>query len=176
VTYTAAHPLIRKMGTETQRYSPAAGIETYIVKFYKTKDSSDAYSVKEDVDYGATIGEIKPANPARDQSLSCTYEFSRWDQADSIKVIKDMNIYGVWNETLRSFDIAFKNNNASILSSGTLQYGTIPTYSGPTPEKQPSGSIARFKGWNPALSPVTKSTEYTASYNDQATVTFYDYD
>lgn len=74
-----------------------------------------------------------------------------------------------------SFTVTWKNFNGSTLQTletdENVPSGTIPTYDGEDPEKDPLDDVEfiwnKNDGWTPAISPVTADIVYMAKYTEQ---------
>ena len=61
--------------------------------------------------------------------------------------------------------ITFENEDGTVLQTGMVAYGEIPSYEGENPTKAPStGFTYTFSGWTPELTAVTGNATYTATY------------
>jgi hypothetical protein len=80
--------------------------------------------------------------------------------------------------TINSYEITWKNANGETLKVELLDYGTMPAYTGDTPEKEADKQYTyTFSHWEPVLRNVDKNQTYTAIYSktvNQYTVTFRD--
>ena len=72
--------------------------------------------------------------------------------------------------------ITFANEDGTVLQSGKVDCGTMPSYSGATPAKAADEQYTyTFSGWSPAIALVTGDATYTAIFNstvNQYTVKF----
>ncbi|MCR4615566.1 MAG: InlB B-repeat-containing protein [Clostridiales bacterium] len=106
-----------------------------------------------------------PTKPATEQY---NYTFSGWS-ADLSSVTSHMTVTANFTETLKSYTVLFKNENGDILQTLDVGYGSTPRYTGQTPVKADTVSETyTFAGWSPALSPVTGTQSYTATYTASA--------
>lgn len=97
------------------------------------------------------------SKPTKAATAQYTYTFSGWSTdpnattgsavSDLPAVTEDVTYYAVFNQTLRSYNVTFKNGNAQ-LQSGTINYGTKPIYNGNTPTKADDDNYTyTFDGW-----------------------------
>ena len=75
--------------------------------------------------------------------------------------------------------IRFVNWDNSLLQEQNVDAGETPSYTGETPERPANDSMTyTFKGWKPAVVPVTEAATYIAEYDSMAvlyTITFANY-
>lgn len=102
------------------------------------------------------------STPTKSSTAQYTYSFNGWNTLPT-NVYTDKQVYALWTSTLRSYTITFKNSDNTVLQTKSVNYGTIPTYTGSTPV-DPSGSGKPFKGWTPTLVAVVGTTTYIATY------------
>ena len=63
------------------------------------------------------------------------------------------------------YTITFANEDGTVLQSSEWESGTMPSYTGETPAKDPdTDHHYHFSGWSPALESVTGDATYTAVY------------
>lgn len=105
------------------------------------------------------------STPTKSSTAQYTYSFNGWNTLPT-NVYTDKKVYALWTSTLRSYTITFKNSDNTVLQTKSVNYGTIPTYTGSTPV-DPSGSGKQFKGWTPTLVAVVGTTTYTATYKER---------
>lgn len=104
-----------------------------------------------------TSGRIQtPTKPADAQYI---YTYSGWDPTLT-NVAVDKTITAQYTSTVRNYTIRFLNGT-SVLQSSDVAYGTVPVYSGTTPEL--SGSTI-FSGWSPEIAAVTGAQDYVAQF------------
>ncbi|MFA6623513.1 MAG: hypothetical protein WCS54_05325, partial [Fibrobacteraceae bacterium] len=71
----------------------------------------------------------------------------------------------VFDSTLNSYTVAFKNGTTT-LQTGSVAYGTIPSYTGATPVQAADATYTyKFNGWTPTVTAVTGSATYTATFS-----------
>ena len=65
------------------------------------------------------------------------------------------------------FTITFVNEDGTVLQTGQVREGEMPTYTGTTPTKAATAEHTyTFVGWTPELVPVTTDATYTATYTE----------
>ena len=64
-----------------------------------------------------------------------------------------------------SITVTWKNQDGTILETDTVTYGSMPSYDGPTPEKEADFSFEyTFVGWTPEVGLAISDVEYIAVY------------
>ena len=101
------------------------------------------------------------------------YDFVSWKENGA--VVSENAVYvfpAIANRTLtavfarKTFAVSFLNEDGTALQNCTVAYGDMPTYAGALPEKAEDERFTyAFAGWTPALGPVFKATNYTATFN-----------
>ena len=62
--------------------------------------------------------------------------------------------------------ITWKNHDGTTLDTDSVQIGTIPSYSGPTPTKESTAQYTyTFAGWTPTIVAASVDTAYTATFS-----------
>lgn len=126
----------------------------------------------DDVPYHTAI--TAPENPTRTNTAQYFYEFLGWSTKanDRDYIVDDfgdiennVSYYAIFNESIRGYEITFKNYNGNTLEANHYLYGKTPEYKGNTPTK-PDDSQYRyyFIGWDSDITPVTGKKTYTARY------------
>ena len=129
--------------------------------------------------YGTLASKIaKPTDPTRATTAKYVFSFKGW--SPSIDDVTEDAVYtAVYDSTVRSYTITFKNGSDTMQSS-EIEYGVTPSYKGTTPTKTSTKEYTyTFKGWNPAVASVVGSATYTAVFDStirKYTVTFMDGD
>ena len=125
--------------------------------------------------YGTLASKIaKPADPARAATPKYTFTFKGWSPSIA-DVTADAVYTAVYDSTIRTYTITFKNGSETMQSS-EVEYGVTPSYKGATPTKTSTKEYTyTFKGWNPAVASVSGAATYTAVFDStirKYTVTF----
>lgn len=156
--------------------SPVTGSRVYTAVFVSSKNSYtvtfkdyDGKTIKSEVlEYGVTP---EYTVPTREQTDTEVYTFDHWTtdpstgEDDFTTVKGDTTYYAVYRTETRYYTVVFQNNDNSILTSQSYEYGQTPEYTGETPTKNGYGSTSfMFKGWNKEFVPVTCDTVYEAIY------------
>lgn len=121
-------------------------------------------------------------NPTKSPTPQYIYTFAGWNanssasspDPDALKNVQaDRTVYAIYTETVQTYTITYVR--AAEDGGGTLQtltnvaYGTIPLYTGATPTSTRPDYV--FKGWTPAVAPVTGDQTYTAVFADSSSQT-----
>mgnify|MGYP002624684584 CR=1 FL=1 len=120
---------------------------------------------------------VYAGTPSKASTAQYSYTFAGWSRTDDNTVdadareavTADRDVYACYTSTVRSYTIIFKNDdNSTVLQSSSYNYGATPSYNGNTPVSTVDSSKA-FKGWSPAISTVTGTATYIASYKSSGT-------
>lgn len=91
-----------------------------------------------------------PANPTMASSVSTDYTFREWSPATLAPVTEDGKVYtALFDESPRQYTAHFVNyNGVSLNEDQTIDYNTVPAYTGVTPMKpNDSRNSYEFSGW-----------------------------
>lgn len=145
---------------------------------WKNWDGSDLYDGNHDViipdmlPYGATPQYLHTPNPERAADIDYTYTFDDWNPALS-PVTKDQTYTATYIKEDRKYVIIFKDAENVEVKREFLKHNEMPTPPDLTNED-------KILLWSPAISAVTGSATYTATWLDveptEYAITFYDYD
>ena len=143
ITYTATFTAVKKAYTIT----------------WKNEDGS--IISQETLAYGAMP---MHADITKESTAEYTYTFAGWTPGIGI-VTSDAEYTATFTQTKNSYLITFQNEDGTVLSSDTYEYGTMPTI--PTAPTKPAdgANTYTFAGWDKEIAPVTEATTYTATYN-----------
>ena len=119
-------------------------------------------------------------NPLKAATAQYTYSFSGWSPAVS-SVTGNVTYTATYASELNTYDAVFENEDGTLLQKiEQIDYGTLPVYSGETPEKASTAQYSYvFKGWNKTIVPIIEDVVYTATYTTQTnsyTIVFKNYD
>ena len=138
-----------------------------IQKFTVTwvNDNGTELEKDENVEYGTTP-EYNGETPTKAGDAQYTYTFSRWDPEIS-KVTADITYKAVYEQTVNTYTVIWKNEDGTILETAQVEYGAIPEYRGEMPTKESTEQYTyAFEGWTPEITVVTGDAEYTATFTD----------
>lgn len=113
--------------------------------------------------------------PTKTATAQYTYTFAGgWSltpggaiNANALKAVKaDRNVYAVFNKTIRTYTVYWKNGSTTLETDTGVPYGTTPTYNGSDPVYTGDGDAADYEwaGWSPAVGPIAGNTTYTAVF------------
>jgi hypothetical protein len=192
---TPAHADIYKESTAQYTYTfkgwtpaivPANSDATYtaewdsvVNKYTITFLFDDGITVMEsvEVEYGQTPATtITPSKIAEEHYY---FSFVGWNPAVE-PVTGEASYTAIFDTIPQEYLITFKNYNGTVLQKTNVPYGTMPEYTGATPEKPRTQQYSyEFSGWSPELTEVAGETTYTAQFEpvlNQYTVVFLDED
>jgi hypothetical protein len=117
--------------------------------------------------------------PSRVAEEHYYYVFAGWSP-EITEVTGDVNYTANFNKKPKEYEILFKDWNGAQLLKANVAYGTVPEYTGTTPERRGNAHYSyTFTGWSPELTEVTGNATYTAVYKtvvNMYTVQFLDED
>ena len=151
-----------------------------IQKFTVTWVNDDGTELEKDenVEYGTTP-EYNGETPTKAGDAQYTYTFSRWDPEIS-KVTANITYKAVYDQTVNTYTVIWKNEDGTILETAQVEYGAIPEYNGEMPTKESTEQYTyAFEGWTPEITVVTGDAEYTATFTNTVrtyTVTWKNWD
>lgn len=102
--------------------------------------------------------------PSKPKTAQYSYSFAGWDK--EIETVTEPADYtAVYDATVNSYTVIFKNYDGEVLDEQTVNYGETPVYKGEaTPVKPADVQFTyTFKDWG-VITPVTGDAEYTAQY------------
>ena len=118
---------------------------------------------------------LEPTKAADEQY---DYTFTGWTPKVT-PVKSDSEYVATFKETLKKYEIIWKNYDGNVLRVDEVEYGETPSYSGVTPTKPQTDRFSyEFIGWTPEIVPVTGPAQYTAVFEEgprKYTVTWMNY-
>ena len=158
----------RTVPADNITYTAYFAIDTFTIRFL-----GDGGTVlqNERLTYGAAVS-YKGSTPTKEATAQYTYSFSGWSPNINATAIADVDYVAQFTPTLRSYTITFQNYDNSVLYSNDFDYGTTPTYSGPTPTRPTVDGVQyTFVGWRKVgagangISSVDGEAVYVAQYS-----------
>ena len=121
---------------------PVKGDAVYTAQF---EESTNVYVVTwknydgsvlgtNNVPYG-TKPEYKGETPVKAATVQYTYTFAGWEP-EIDEVTGDAVYTAKFTETVNKYTISFVDEDGTVLQTGKLDYGTVPSYTGETPVKE----------------------------------------
>ncbi len=116
-------------------------------------------------------------DPSKEATAQYTYTFIGWNDgkntygvSDKLPVVIGDAVYkAVFESTVNEYTITFVNADGTVLQSGKVPYGEMPSYTGATPVKAEDEMYTyAFSGWTPVLDKVTGDATYTAVFTANA--------
>ena len=148
------------------------GAQTYTATYSSVKNQYEVIFQNEDgtelqrsnVTYGETPI-YNGATPTKPATAEFNYTFAGW--TPTITPVTGSQTYtATFNAVNKQYEIIFQNEDGTELQRSNVTYGETPIYNGATPTKPATAEFTyTFAGWTPAISPVTGSQTYTATYN-----------
>jgi len=160
------------------------GNATYTAKYtstvnsYKVTWNVDGTITEETYEYGATPKYKGETGKAADAQY--TYTFAGWDN-EITDVTGNVTYTATYSKTVNQYKVRFENYDGTLLQEKTLDYGTIPTYTGEVPIKPKDNTYTyEFNNiWDKELIAVNGDITYTAAFTPifiEYTVIFENYD
>ncbi len=148
-------------------------------KYTITWVDGDGNTIKTDsVDYG-TVPSYVGDTPTKTATAEFTYTFKGWKE-ELVPVTDDATYNADFDSAVNQYTVKFVNDDGTVLSEQTLDYGATPVYGGDTPTKAGDAEFTyTFKGWDKEITAVTENVTYTAEYDsdiNEYTVKFVDED
>ena len=177
--------------TFTKNGIDGEGSYGYIVEKGTPQSVGTRYTVTYTVDgseyahnivFGGNIA-LRPADPVKANSGGYSYTFAGWYNGDAAwdftaPVTANVTLTAKFTQTeLAKYTVTFKNYDGTVLQTEELTEGSMPEYTGETPQRAGAEGVAyEFIGWSPAIAAVTGDAEYTATYKTLYTIRFVNWD
>ena len=105
------------------------------------------------------------AAPVREPDAQYTYKFTGWDTHGVTKITSDVVFTAQYTTFLNTHTVTWTDEDGSELDRDTFYYGAMPSYAGGTPTKAETEDYTyTFRGWSPAVTPVSGDIVYRAAY------------
>ena len=137
----------------------------YIVnKFTITRENEDWTIIDTtEVAYGEMPRHENPIQPA-DEKYS--YEFAWWD-SEITEVTWPAEYRATYKYITNKYIVTWKNENETVLGTGEVEYGAIPTYDGKLPTKESSEEFEYTFAWRePEIEEIKWDVVYKATYTE----------
>lgn len=127
------------------------------------KNGNTTLETDKNVVYG-TVPEYNGETPTKSETAQFSYTFAGW--TPEVAAVTGAATYSaVFDSTVRSYVVTFKNDNGKVLQAVNVKYGETPKYTGYTPEKPADAEYTyEFEGWSPEIGSVTGAATYTAQF------------
>lgn len=156
----------------TPNVSPVTGDVTYIAQYTNSEkkytvtwldDDGTVLETDEDVTAGSTPS-YDGETPTKQGDAQYTYTFSGW--SPEIQPVSGNATYTAkYTQSVKEYDITWKNYDATEIKTDKVAYGVTPTYTGENPAKPADAQYNYvFTGWTPEIVSVTGDAEYTAQF------------
>ncbi|MBR4462593.1 MAG: hypothetical protein IKS51_08450 [Erysipelotrichaceae bacterium] len=145
------------------------------LKLFYTRNSYQVTYEYENAPEGAVLPEAETYKYGAEVRLAEVeevegYSFMGWDKEDFEMPDEDVNVKGSWQ--INRYTVTWIDENGKELEKDyDVEYGTMPSYDGKTPEKKADGKYTyTFTGWSPELMEVKEDIVYQATYSKEAIV------
>jgi hypothetical protein len=166
----------------TPEIVPVAGETTYTATYTSATRSyeitwlndDEALIEKTTVAYG-----VVPTHEdaTKDATAEYTYTFTGWDNAP-VAVTGDATYKATFSATKNSYEIAWLNEDESLIEKTNVEYGETPAHDAPTKAATAEYTYT-FTGWSPEIVAVTGEATYKATFSETKNkylITFLDAD
>lgn len=155
--------------TWSPKISAATGNQTYVAVFDSTLRkytvsfySGDSLLQSSEVEYGATPT-LNGPNPKKAMSEGFSYTFKGWSPK-IVTVTDNADYFAVYDSTVRTYTVSFMNGSTT-LKTMTLEYGSVPNYTGKPSKASSEKYKYTFVGWSPKVDTVRGDVKYQAVYD-----------
>ena len=134
-------------------------VNTYMVTFVNNGVTLQSA----ELEYGS-IPSYTGAIPTKPSTVQYSYSFAGW--SPNVTAAVGEAVYtAVFDSVVNTYTITFQNYDGAVLQSTEVEYGSVPTYVGATPQKEATEQYSyTFAGWNPEVVAVTGNATYKATY------------
>ncbi len=151
-------------------------VNKYTVQFV-SEDGSEIYD-EQILEYGVTPV-YKGKEPTKARTQQYTYSFKGWDK--EIDIVTGNIVYSArFDATVNKYTVKFVNYDGTLLSEQTLDYGTVPAYTGTAPTREANAQYTYvWNAWDKEISALLEDTVYTAHFDEILNyykITFKNYD
>lgn len=103
--------------------------------------------------------------PTREATAQYTFKFDHWNETPKRVLHKNTVFKAVYESTIRSYEVTWRDSNGAILRKDTLNYGETPSFD--YSKESDAQYDYEFKGWDKPVTPVTGNVTYTAQVNNK---------
>ena len=121
------------------------------------------------MEYGETPA-YTAETPTKAATAKYTYTFAGWNKTIAA-VTGNATYKAVYTSTVNKYTVKFLDSDGTtVLQSSTVEYGTVPVYTGATPAKAATAKYTyTFAGWNKEIAAVKNNANYKAVYTSVLT-------
>jgi len=157
--------------TAADQYATYTAVYTKTINKYEVAfkdEDGTSLANTQSIEYGSKAA--KPEVPTKQG-----HTFKGWYNGDveytfAEEVKGNVELTAKWEKN--KYQVTFVNEDDTVLETKTLEYGTIPTYTGTIPTKVADKTYTySFAGWDKELAEVTENVTYTATFAE----TYIDY-
>ncbi|MBQ7906951.1 MAG: InlB B-repeat-containing protein [Clostridia bacterium] len=120
--------------------------------------------LKEDSVVEGTLPVYEGETPVKLPDAQYSYVFAGWTP-EVVEANGDVTYNAMFAPILNKYTVTWKNGDEILETDEGVDYGTMPTYDGKTPQKPSDPQwIYIFSGWSPEVDVVTGNMTYVAQY------------
>jgi len=105
------------------------------------------------------------SNPAWNTNASGTgteYNVNEKYNSTTYSALRDLSLYAQWKESPRATHSVYWKNGENVIKEDHVIHGTMPSYTGPVPQRDGQ----KFTGWSPEFMPVLNDSTYVALFTE----------
>lgn len=143
---------------------------TYTARYSKTERSylviyqnEDGTIIKQDT-YKYSEEPSQPEALKKESDEQYTYQFKYWKK-EKDQETKKITFTAYYEKTIREYEVTFKNQDGTVISTEIYKYGQTPQEPSEKPTKEADSQYTyEFIGWDKVIEKVTGKSIYTAKY------------
>jgi len=155
-------PMISRVTHDATYIATYSEIEQKYVVSFSNKDS---VIIQTDTLFIGMTPVFNGQDPTKDNTAHYSFVFKGWKPEISV-AIEDVIYYPVFDSIVNKYMVTFCDEDGTSLQSDSVEYGVLPSYRGPVPNKKKTVKFTYvFRGWKPYLAEVTGNVTYVAVFD-----------